>query len=196
MNSDRYLTSALQRSAARAHDAVALSQRISAMEHEPPTIADHDNPTADERAAIRQYLAANKAHCDQAEQAEADKAEALRAYSCVHRLATGRHLCQAGAEVMSHVVNLRGAAEICEAEAKTRPTAKVNVAPPVARHARPREAGRPGHRTTRSSAASGDSGDDPELPPPALKLWQHARWGRVSPGLLRLLRRLADGGES
>lgn len=167
MTSDPLIISAMQRSAALAHDARERAERIDAMEPESPTIADEDRITAHERAAIKPYLAAYAAWRDQADQAEADAAEAHAAYRFAHRLGTGRDLCEAGAEVMSHVVTVRGAAAICEADAKNTPPTTANTAPPIARHARPREAGRPARRSTRSSAASGDSGDDGPEPPAA-----------------------------
>jgi len=153
MNSDPLIIGSMQRSAALAHDARERSDRIDAMAPESPTIADEENVTADELGAIKPYLAAYRAWRDQADQAEADADEAHAAYAFAHRLGTGRTLDVHGAELMSGVVTLRGAAAVCET------AAPVNVTPPINRTARPREAGRPARRSTRSSAASGDSGD-------------------------------------
>lgn len=75
-----------------------------------------------------------------------------------------------------------------EPEARSRTIRPARYVGPSTRR---RGAGRPRTRTVcaRSSARSGDSGDDgPAEPSPArLTLWRHPRWGACSPHLLRLL---------
>lgn len=185
---DPFNTQMVQKAAQRLHDADACEERVYAMAPDSPQIADEDNVTADERDAIRAYLAARTAWGDQYDAARADKAEALRAYSFAHRLATGRSLDETAAEVMHYLVMYRGAADVIRANQRHTPAPR-DVSATIARHARPREAGRPGHRTNRSSAASGDSGDEDgpglhDTPP----------WGRVNGALARLLARI--GGTS
>ena len=167
---DPFIAQMLQSAALRVHDAEACEERVFAMAPEAPSIADEDNVTADERDAIRDHLPAYAAWSDQYDAAKADRDDALRAHAAALRLATGVTVTADSASVAAHLVNVRGAAVLITAWTQPRaPRTTLPPGPAVARHARPRGAGRPRAGATRNSAKSGDSGEDgePGEPPAA-----------------------------
>lgn len=130
-----------------------------------PRIADEFEPSSAELEAIRVYIARYEAWTDQRTAAATELTEANRRHATAYRLATGSEICEVGASVMAYAVTRRGAAAMT-------PTPPEHSAPELARPpgragARSREAGGPRSQARRSSARSGDSGDDGRGEPPA-----------------------------